>query len=106
MKTRNIEIWRNDFELYKKSGLTRKQWCDKQGIAVHVFAYRKKEIKKFDEANNQSSFVKVNDTKIDMDTNSTYSLLFPNGISLVLDNEFNPSSLNSLCEVVLNVTTK
>lgn len=66
METNNLKlsIWQENYNSYKSSGLTKKQWCLKHDMRVHQLDYQINMIKKLktnDESSIEDSIVPVED---------------------------------------------
>jgi hypothetical protein len=81
IQTEKQEIWKQRLSDWQTSGLSQKEFCEKNGLVINTFHYWKRKI---DSPSRIPAFVKINRVEKD---NGRIIILHPAGVRLIINRE-------------------
>ncbi len=98
-KTRNIQRQKEMFKLaeqWKKSTLTKKQFCLEHSLNINTFTYWAQKYRKNKQKSNNSNFIELKISDNSLQNNSQIRLNYPNGVQAEIPANTNINIIRSL----------
>ena len=80
---------------WESCGLTRKEFCTTYGIKLSNFSYWRSRYIKHQSFNESANFIKIEPA-----ATTSFELIYPNGVKIVLPVKIDPETISSLIHLV------